>query len=79
MVGFIITGTQRLVGSPLSVPSKAGSATPTTVKGDPFRRIVLPTMALSPAKRVRQKPCCSTATGWPLRVRSSSGCSSRPR
>ena len=58
---IIITGTQRLVGIPVSMPSNLGSTTPTTVNGVPFSRIVEPTTSCLPAKRFCQKRCWSTA------------------
>ena len=78
MAVFIVTGTQSSVGTPLSVPTKPGAATPTTVNGVPLSRIVEPTIVGSPAKRVRQKSYCRTATGAPLRTSSSARPRSRP-
>jgi hypothetical protein len=56
------SGTQNWQLRMISRPRKAGGATPTTVKGCPDRRTVLPTMAGSAAKRRRQRPWPRTMT-----------------
>ena len=58
---------------------KEGSATPTTVKGWPLRRIVSPTVSGAEPKRFRHSRWLMTATGWAPGTRSSAGESSRPR
>ena len=76
--GAALIGSQTPTSRIGTGPRKPSCATPTTVNGEPFKTIVLPTIAESPAKYRIQVLWLKIATRCVPGVRSSSGRKSRP-